>query len=130
ELVVWVNTQNYGWPIYYFDTPVAIEGRLASPGFAPDVIGGGLWWGGSSGQFIAMTISGDEASVASVLRLNASSDWWNFSDSYAASGMLYTSHLTSEFDPEFDPPPYTWQRWDGSNVVTVTNDPPKGAYVQ
>lgn len=132
-LIVWVNTQNYGGP-WYYDGPISIAAADATAGaFAsPDAIGMPyyFWYGGSTGQFIAVDVAAESPAITSILRLSGTNGWWNFSDSYTANGLLYTSHMATEFDPEFDPPPQVYGSWDGSKIVTLTNDPPKGAYVQ
>jgi hypothetical protein len=80
--------------------------------------------------FIAVDLSGPAPSFASELLLTSTNGWWNFSDSFAANGLLYTSHQASEFDPLFDPPPYVYNcGWTGTNYITCTNDPPPGAWV-
>ena len=131
NLVVWVNTQSYGWPWWWWDVPFAMAVDAAAAAPVGDSIGmPSFWWGGSQGQFIAVDVSGDDPEIASMLRLSGTDGWWNFSDSYTANGLLYTSHLTSEYDPEFDPPVRTFQTYENGQLVTKTDDPPPGAWVQ
>jgi hypothetical protein len=134
DVLVWANkSSGYWWGRGPIDVmPMAGVGADARslapvdssmPMFWP-------WWGGSSGHFIAVDLSSGAATFASELKLASTNAWWNFSDSFAANGLLYTSHQASEYDPTFDPPPYVYNcAWDGSKYTTCTNDPPPGAWV-
>jgi hypothetical protein len=104
--------------------------RAASDAIEPGRFAPWPWWGGGAGQLIAVDLSGDTPEFASQLALSGTNNWWNFSESFAVNGMVYTGHQASEFDPDLDPPPYTYLNWDGKVWVTLTNDPPPGAWVQ
>ena len=132
DVLVWANkSMGYFWwgrgPIDVMPLAAA-EARLAPiDSFAP-----WPWWGGAAGHFIAVDLSGATPSFASDLKLTSTNGWWNFSDSFTANGLLYTSHQASEFDPNFDPPPqiYGCGTWDGTKYsTTCTNDPPPGTWV-
>lgn len=130
DLLVWANNSqgNYWWGPF-------IGGPVSSPGVGvvvdfvgrPGIIG--PWWGGASGHFIAVDLSGATPSIASEATLSGTNGWWSFSDAFTANGLVYTSHQLSEFDPTFDPPPYTYQDWMGTNWITRTNDPAPGSWV-
>ena len=131
DLLVWANKgHGYGWwgPVIY-DLAVGGPAGAADMAVRPGIIAPWPWWGGSSGHFIAVDISKPTPAFASELTLSSTNGWWNFSDAYTANGLLYTSHQANEFDPAFDPPPYTYLNWNGTSYVTVTNDPPPGAWV-
>lgn len=132
DVLVWANKGGgYSWwgrgPIDVMPMVGVADARAGAPvdSFAP-----WPWWGGGSGHFIAVDLSGATPSFASELKLTSTNGWWNFSDSFTANGLLYTSHQASEFDPTFDPPPYVYNcSWDGTKYTTCTNDPPPGAWV-
>lgn len=96
---------------------------VGRPGFGP-------WWGGGSGHFISVDLSGAEPKIAAELTLTGTNYWWNFSDAFTTNGLVYTSHEASEYDLTIDPPPYVYSTWDGVKYTTVTNDPPPGSWVQ
>jgi hypothetical protein len=128
-VLVWAN-KNMGY--WWWRGPMAVDagGPTAGVRAGAPVDFFWPWWGGSSGHFIAVDLSGPTPSFASELLLTSTNGWWNFSDSFAANGLLYTSHQASEFDPLFDPPPYVYNcGWTGTNYITCTNDPPPGAWV-
>jgi hypothetical protein len=135
DVLVWANKSIGYWlwrggpfdvmPLAAADARAGAPVDSAMPSFWP-------WWGGSAGHFIAVDLSGATPSFASELKLTSTNGWWNFSDSFAANGLLYTSHQASEYDPNFDPPPQIWDcgGWDGTKyTITCTNDPPPGAWV-
>jgi len=134
DVLVWANKGggHFWWGRGPFDV------LMPTPGVADARAGAAIdsmmpfWpgWGGGSGHFIAVDLSGATPSFASELKLTSTNGWWNFSDSFTANGLLYTSHQASEFDPAFDPPPYIYNcSWDGTKYTTCTNDPPPGAWV-
>ncbi len=133
DVLVWANkNMGYWWgrgPIDIIGGPVAVDARAAMT----DVARPGLvfpWWGGSSGHFIAVDLGGATPAFASDIKLTSTNGWWNFSDSFTANGLLYTSHQVSEYDPLFDPPPQTYIcGMTGTNYITCTNDPPPGTWV-
>jgi hypothetical protein len=136
NVLVWASTASWGYPIWLdVGLPIVGGGILGGPfvRIAAAQIDGRLiapWWGGGAGNLIAVDISGEAPEFASQVKLSGTNNWWNFSDAFTANGMVYTSHQASEFDPDLDPPPYTYQNWNGKEWVTLTNDPPAGAWVQ
>ncbi|HEV8541695.1 MAG TPA: beta-propeller domain-containing protein [Verrucomicrobiae bacterium] len=150
DLLVW-RSKNSGYPIIYFGAPggggpIALAGAadasgagnagsLAPTSVAPGIVGGGIvrpipYWGGAAGHLIAVSLAGDQPSFASEVLISATNNWWNFSGAFTAGGLVFTSHENTEFDPDIDPPPYTYPCYDGKNYVTCTNDPPPGVWVQ
>ena len=131
DVLVWANgSQGGGW---WWGGPIAIDAVAGAPaerGIAADAM---FWpgWGGASGQFIAVDLSGETAALASETTLSGTNGWWSFGNSFTADGLLYTSHQTSEYDPDFDPPPYSYVCWYqlGQPSRYCTNDPPPGAWV-
>jgi len=146
-LLVWANSGG-GYPIYWLrgGGPVDVVAGPVGPalptalaaGASDAAIGGGIaapiwwWWGGGgSGRLIAVDTSSISPEIVSETTIGSpTNSWWNFSDAYTANGLFYTSHLSTEFDPNIDPPPYASQYYDQGKLLTVTNDPPPGAWVQ
>lgn len=137
DLLVWASTASWGYPLWLdIGGPVA-EGapgggivRAASDAISDGRFAPWPWWGGGAGQLIAVDLSGAAPEFASQVKLTGTNGWWNFSDSFAVNGMVYTGHQASEYDSDIDPPPYTYLNWNGKDWITVTNDPPPGAWVQ
>ena len=125
DLIVWASSSGgYGYPWYLYGPGVAVD-ALAAPidRIAP-------WYGGASGLFIPVAV-GDQFRFGKEVRVSSDENaWWNFGEAFTADGLVYTSHLASEYDPTFDPPPYTYDTYRDGKLVTITNDPPAGSWLQ
>ncbi|HEX7858987.1 MAG TPA: beta-propeller domain-containing protein [Verrucomicrobiae bacterium] len=132
DILVWASESGGGYPWLDWGGPMAaVDGRAdAAIGAPVDSLWRGPWWGGSSGHFVAVDLSGDVPAFASEVKLTGTNYWWSFSEATTENGLVFTSHQSSEYDPTIDPPPYTYQQWNGKEYVVVTNDPPPGAWVQ
>jgi hypothetical protein len=107
------RAESAGW-IYDLNAFVPQPGVLVWSGgssgwwrgpWAWDIAPGGRWmpwWGGSSGgQFLAFDITNPSAPrFASFTQLAADGDFWGFSETFLANGLLYLSNQKSEFVPD------------------------------
>lgn len=127
-LIVWAS-RNAGSPYWWGwgRGGIAVD-AIAAPGRGMDIVG--PWYFGGAGQFVAVDIAKPQPEFASTVQLTSKDGWWSFSKSFTANGLVYTSHQASEFDPAFDPAPYTYSYYEGGKEVIVTNDPPAGLWVQ
>ncbi len=69
--------------------------------FNTDALNSFFWWGGGGAWLTAFNVANAQAPVfASSLNLSSTNNgWWNFSGSYAANGLIYSSHQGTEFVP-------------------------------
>lgn len=133
-VLVWSGTQRgyWGWR----GGPIAIDAALPPGGvggvarLAPDSLWM-PWWGGYGSSLLAFDV-GDTSSpkFVSEVNLQGTNNWWNFSQAFAADGLVYLSHETSEFSGDVRPPPQTVYEPDGKQMVPVTKEMPPGAWVQ
>jgi hypothetical protein len=122
-LLVWAS-QGGGW----WRGPLMADVALGVRGMP------GIWWGGSGGQLIAFD-AGTPAlpRFLSHLDLAGQLGAWNFSEAFAADGLLFLSHQASEFVegillPGQKPPePVVVVREDGTKV---TEPAPVGVWMQ
>ena len=86
-----------GYNFWWLDTVRGASPMVADGLFFP-------WWGGGSGgQLVAFDLTRPTApQFASEVNLNTN-NWWSFSDTFTADGLVYLSHQTSEWFPWLTP---------------------------
>jgi hypothetical protein len=133
---VWVKPDTLVWHsrnggLYRDVIMNAAGGAEAKKGFAPDERISILpWWGSFDSRFFAYDVSGASPRFLSEVSLRGEENWWDFSPAFAANGLVYVSHQTSEYLPDVRPPATTVYKWDGTKSVPVTEVPPPGVWVQ
>jgi hypothetical protein len=132
DILVWGPGNSGGWgPWWWWD--VRPVGRVGVVDAA--LIGdfaGPIWWGGSGSSYFVACQVGDPAkpAFAAEVDLRKGTDrWWSPSEAFQVGTLVYISHETSEWDPEFQPPPQTSTWWDGTQWITLTTQPPKGMWI-
>ena len=120
---------------YYWDWRWMAVGGGVRGGAMLDVAGpfwGGWWSGGGNGHFVACQVANPaEPKFVSDLDLRPDPDgWWSFSEPILSGTLVYTSHQSSEWDPDFQPPTQINKWFDGTKWITETVVPPKGLWVQ
>lgn len=134
-VLAWSSTQGGYWfarggPIAV-DAGVGIASAAPTPGIADARLIGIPWWGGYDSTFVAYEVSESQApQFVSEVNLRGTNNWWNFGAAFTTDGFVYISHQSSEFNKEIRPPPFIYQKWDGTKMITVTNNAPPGAWVQ
>lgn len=91
-----------------------------------------IWWGyGGGSLFIACQVADPtQPAFASEVDVSKNKDrWWSPSRPFQVGTLVYVSHQTSEYDPDFQPPPLTTSWWDGKQWVTQASQPPKGMWI-
>ncbi len=134
---VWVQTETLVWHSrnggFYRDVLImnSAGGAVAKNAFAPDERISILpWWGSFDSRFIAYDVSSANPRFLSEVSLRGDENWWDFSPAFAANGLVYVSHQTSEYLADVHPPATTVYKWDGTKSVPVIEVPPPGVWVQ
>ena len=133
-LLVWASSGGGYWGRYY---PMALDvgvTRVASGIAAPNCYGCGWPWSSGQSRLFAFDVRDPAAPVwASEVSLNPTNAY-SFSQTFAAEGLVYFSHDTSEFVPGLESP---WKTYSYTNIYAdsttglwVTNITPAGSWVQ
>jgi hypothetical protein len=77
-----------GWPCLLCPVPLAMDARMIWPG---------PWFSSGGGHLLAFDVGNPTApKLAADIDLGTNG-WWNFSDAFAANGLVYLSHQISSF---------------------------------
>ena len=123
---------SYFWDCLMCPVPMAVDAMAVDA-----VVGRGLFWpyrGGGNGRLLAFTVSDPAHPAFASSVILSSNQWWSFSQPFAAQGLVYVSHQTSEFIPldPATPIPLDTATADGkagaiANPITpIWPDPPTG----
>jgi len=130
-LLVWAGAAGYYSPTYYY---YGAPGVLNVVGISSGIALMPYYWRPNQTQrLLAFDVANPSAPVfRSEVQCAGTNRWWQFSSSFTTNGLVYFSHLASEFVEGYLPP-YLLNPiivYDTTSGQYVTNLPPTGSWVQ